>query len=259
MKRLMLGLSLSLFGIAPLRARDAKQSLRLELAKQQQSLAYSLADVWGGDVYVVSVVDRGGTRVKAKGIQKFVSVECSSLEGRYSVFHKNGGLWIRDNKSGEALQIEAEGQFSRQCFSPEGKFVYSSQKKMKIYDVAKKTRTDVGEGDEYPTWSPDGKWLGFDEGKHYMLLDLKTRTRKKLFGTKDSAGPNWSPDSRYLTYTKPGGGTGGFLFWGIKCIEPYRVWVWRVEDGAHDWVQQICKPGRAFMWLKNSELSFDQP
>jgi tricorn protease-like protein len=259
MKRLILAMLLSLFGIVALHARDAKQYLRVELAKEQRLLGYSLVDVWGGDVDVVSVSDRTAMRVKARDIQKLTSVGCPSPEGRYFVFHKNGGLWLQDNESGKALQIEAEGQFSTQCFSPDGQFVYSSEKKVKIYDLAKKTRTDVGEGDKYPTWSPDGKWLGFDEGKHYMLLDLKTGTRKKLFSTKDSAGPEWSPDSRYLTYTKPGGGTGGFLFWGIKCIEPYRVWVWRVEDDAHDWVQQICKPGRSFMWVKNSELLFDQP
>jgi hypothetical protein len=52
---------------------------------------------------------------------------------------------------------------------------------------------------------------------------------------------------------------GGFLFWGIKCIEPYRVWVWRVEDDVRDWVQEICKPGRGFTWVKNSDLLFEQP
>jgi hypothetical protein len=258
MKRLTLAMLLSLLGIVALYARDAKQSLRAELAKEQQSLGYSLVDGWAGKVYVVSVEDRTAKLANVRDAQKLDSVQCSSPEGRYSVFHKNG-LWLRDNESGEALQIEAEGQFSTQCFSPESRFVYSSGKMMRIYDLAKKKRIDVGEGDSYPTWSPDGKWLGFDDGKHYMLLDLKTGTRKKLFSTKNSSGPDWSPDSRYLTYTKPGGSTGGFLFWGIKCIEPYRVWVWRVEDDAHDWVQQICKPGRTFTWVKNSALSFEQP
>lgn len=250
---------LSLLGIVAVNATSTKRSFRGELAEQLRSSGYSLADVYGGDAYVVSVDNRTLKATKLKYPEKLASVECSSPEGRYFVFHRHGGLWLRDNESGEALQVEAEGQFSTQCFSPEGKFVYSSKRKMKIYDLARKTRMDVGEGDEYPTWSPDGKWLGFDEGKHFMLLDLKTGTRKKLFSTKDSAGPNWSPDSRYLTYTKPGGGTGGFLFWGIKCIEPYRVWGWRVEDDAHDGVQEICKPGRSFTWVKNSDLLFDQP
>jgi hypothetical protein len=235
MKRLMLAVLFSVPGIVALHARDAKQSLRVELAKQQLSLGYSLFDGWGGRVYVVSVEDRTAKRVKAKDIQKLDSAQCSSPEQHYSVFHKNGP-WLRDNESGQALQIEAEAQFSTQCFSPEGKFVYSSGKMMRIYDLAKKESMDVGEGDPYPTWSPDGKWLGFDDGKHYILLDLRTGARKKLFSTKDASGPHWSPDSRYLTYTKPGGSTGGFLFWGIKCIEPYRVWVWRAEDDAHDWV-----------------------
>ncbi len=257
MKHLTLAGLLSLLGIVALHARDAKQSLRVELANQQHSWGYSLVDGWVGQVYVVSVEDRTAKRAKAKDIQKLDSV-CSSPEQRYLVFLKNG-LWLRDNESGQALQIEAEGQFSTQCFSPEGKFVYSSGKMMRIYDLAKKKRMDVGEGDPYPTRSPDGKSLGFDDGKHYMLLDLKTGTRKRLFSTKDSSGPHWSPDSRYLTYIKPGGSTGGFLFWGIKCIEPYRVWVWRVEDDAHDWVQQICKPGRSFIWIRNSDLVFEQP
>src|SRR5437588_489162 len=79
------------------------------------------------------------------------------------------------------------------------------------------------------TWSPDGKWIGFDDREHYIIFDLQAGKRKRLF--KHSSGVSWSPDSRFLTYTAPGGKMGGFLFWGIQCIEPYRVWVWRVEDG----------------------------
>jgi WD40-like Beta Propeller Repeat len=250
MKRLIPAVLLSLLGIVALHAREAKRSLRVELAKQQHSLGYSLVDVLAGKIYVVAVEDRTAKRAKARDIQELESLQyqCSSADGRYSVFHKSG-LWLRDNESGETQQVEAEGQYSTQCFSPEHKFVYSAGKMVRVYDLAKK----------YPTWSPDGKWLGFDDGKHYILLDLKTGTRKKLFTTKDSSGPDWSPDSRYLTYTRPGGSTGGFLVWGIKCIEPYRVWVWRVEDDAHDWVQQICKPGRSFIWVRNSDLLFEQP
>jgi Tol biopolymer transport system component len=256
MKRLVPAVLLCLLGIVALNSKSTKQSLRVELAERQRLLGYSLVDPWAsnGEVYVVSI-EGGGTltKVKAKDIQKLRSQECSSPEGRNSVFYKNA-IWLRDNASGETKQVENEqGEFSRQCFSPQGKFVYSTGKTVKIYDLASGKSTDVGVG-TYPTWSPDGKWLGFDDGKHYVLLDLQTGIRKRLFGTKYGAGVNWSPDSRYLTYTQLGGSTGGFLFWGIKCIEPYRVWVWRVEDDEHDWVQQICKPGRAFMWINNSEL-----
>jgi len=262
MKRLILAALLSLLGIVALNARDAEQSLRVELAKRQRSSEYSLVDVWAGEVDVVSVEDRTAKRVKARDIQKLESGQCSSPDGGYSVFHKSG-LSLGDNKSGEAWQVDTdESQYSKQCFSPENKFVYSAGRMVRVYDLATKKSIDIDEGHYagfYPAWSPDGKWVGFDDGKHYVLLNPKTGTRKKLFSAKDATGAEWSPDSRYLTYTKPGGSMGGFLFWGIKCIEPYRVWVWRVEDDAHDWVQQICKPGRSFIWVRNSDLLFDRP
>jgi hypothetical protein len=259
MKRLALAVLLCLLGIVALNAKNTKRPLRVQLAERQHSLGYSLVDTWGsrGEVYVVSVEDRTWTKAKVKDIQKLTSQQCSSPEGRYSVFYKNA-IWLRDNESGETKQVETEGEFSTQCFSPEGKFVYSTGKTVRIYDLTRGKSTDVGEG-SYPTWSPDGKWLGFDNGKRYVLLHLQTGNRKRLFSTKYGAGVDWSPDSRYLTYTELGGSTGGFLFWSIKCIEPYRVWVWRVEDDAHDWVQDICKPGRSFTWVKNSDLLFVQP
>jgi WD40-like Beta Propeller Repeat len=259
MKRLLLVGLLWLLGVHAVGAKNAKESLRSELAKRQRILGYSLVDPWAstGEVYVVSVEDRGRTKNKAKDIQKLTSLQCSSPDGRYVLFHKNG-LWLRDNESSETQQVDVEGQYSDQCFSTERKFVYSSGKTIRIYDVAERKSINFGEG-SYPTWSPDGRWLCIDDGKHYVLLNPTTGTRKKLFSTKNSAGGSWSPDSRYLTYTKPGGRMGGFLFWGIKCIEPYRVWVWRVEDDAHDWVQEICKPGRGFTWVKNSELVSQQP
>lgn len=252
--RRLLSVVLSLLGFVLLNAGSARPSFRYELAEHLRSSGYSLADVYGGDAYVVSATNRTFTRANLKDPEKLKSIGCSSPKGRYLVFLRDGGIWMRDAKSQKVEQIEGEGQYSTQCFSPEGKFVYSTAKMVRIYDLAKKKSTDVGVGGSFPTWSPDGKWIGFDDGKDYVLLNQATASRKKLFSTKDSAGPVWSPDSRYLTYTKSGGSTGGFLFWGIKCIEPYRIWVWRVEDDEHDWVQQICKPGRAFTWIDNSEL-----
>lgn len=247
---------LCLVSFPPLGGTNEKP-VRLDLAEQQRISGYSLIDTRGsrgGEVRVASVEHRTATTKKVKNIQDLDSTDCSSRERRYSVFHKNG-LWLRDNQSGETEKIEPEGDLSTQCFSPDLKFVYFAGGRIRIYDVKRKKSTDIlDEKDQaWPTWSPNGKWLGFDDGKRYALLDLETGMRRKLF--KYSSGVYWSPDSRYLTYTAPGGSMGGFLFWGIQCIEPYHVWVWRVEDGAHDWVQQICKPGRTFMWVENSALS----
>ena len=150
MKRLVAAVLLCLLGIVALNAKNTKQSLRIELAERQRLLGYALVDpASSGEVYVVSVADRAWTKAKVKDTQKPTSHQCSSLEGRYSVFHKNG-LWLRDNESGETQQVETEGEFSTQCFSPEGKFVYSTGTTVRIYELARKKSVDVGEG-SYPT------------------------------------------------------------------------------------------------------------
>jgi hypothetical protein len=115
------------------------------------------------------------------------------------------------------------------------------------------------EGSENTNSSPDGKWQVLQEGEFYVLLDRQTQSKKRLFSRKDAIGIRWSPDSRYFTYVKPGGNGPRIKFWEIGCPDSYRVWIWRVEDGEHDWVCQICKPGRPLVWITRSDLPAAHP
>jgi len=255
MKPSALKILIALLCVARTTATDIKQPLRAELAERQTASGYFLADVgWPpGEVQIVSLANRTETKTQAKNPQQFKSSDCFSADGRYSLSYQ-GGIMLRDNQSGETQQIESDVWFSKQCFSAENKFVYSSRHTIRIYDVTKKQGSDVASGD-YPSWSPDGKWIGFDSGKQYTMLNLESSLRKSLFKTKGHSDAIWSPDSLYLTYTEPGGNGPGIFFWRIECPDSYRVWIWRVEDGAHDWVQQICKPPRTFVWIKASDLA----
>jgi WD40-like Beta Propeller Repeat len=207
-------------------AQSKGQSLRRDLAEQERRSGYSLVSDRGSrkEVYVVSVLDRTTHKARVKSSEDSFSTQCYLPGRRYSLFYKNG-LWLRDAATETAELIDASGEFSDQCWAPDQtKFVYSADKKVRIYNLAEKKAVEIAEGQD-PTWSPDGKWIGFYEDRRYVLIDPSTRARKKLFKNKYGGSAQWSPDSRFITYTLVGGPMGGFLFWGIKCIEPYRVWV----------------------------------
>lgn len=254
--------------IAAAGAKDAKQSLRTELAESARSGGYSLADEewWNGGkdgkLDAVNFEDRTARKIKLKFPAPHGLPACASRSERYEInFHPDDGIWLSDDNSGKTERIDKAGFVSKQCFSPDdAKFVFSSGGMVKIYEQTTTKSVDVAAGSD-PTWSPDGKWIGFNDGRHYVLMDLQTKTETQLFRTKETLltfahgfGVRWSPDSKYVTYTETGGSTGGFLIFGLKCPEPWRIWVWRVADGAHDWVYQICKPPRLFWWVKDSEI-----
>jgi hypothetical protein len=246
--------------------------LRKDLAEHARSAGYSLVDEeWhsekDGRSDAVNFADRTAHKIKLKYFVSNGQPACTSHSGRYEIrFQQGDGIRLNDNDSGRSERITSDGLVSKQCFSPDdSKLIFSSimVREVKIYDVSSRKSEEVEAGTD-ATWSPDGKWIGFDDGKHYVLMDSQTRKRTQLFRTKESLGGfdhgfgiMWSPDSRYFTYTETGGSTGGFLIFGMKCPEPWRVWVWRVEDGAHDWVYQICKPPRMFQWVKDSEIVSD--
>jgi hypothetical protein len=177
---------LSFLCLVSLLSLSAKEKpVRRDLAEQQRISGYSLIDTRGargGKVWVASVEQRTATKAKVKDIDGLTSTECSSRERRYSVFYKNG-LWLRDNQSGGTEEIEPEGDFSTQCFAPDLKFVYFAGGRIRIYDVKLKKSTTIAQGKDrtWPTWSPNGKWLGFDDGKRYTLFDLETGKRKTAF------------------------------------------------------------------------------
>jgi hypothetical protein len=265
-KLLLVSCAMALICTAAASSTNQEKQLREDVAEHARSERYSLVDVewhknandtWDG----INFEDRTSRQVKLKYGIKNGTPACASHSGRYEIrFRPDDGFWLSDDKSSKSERIENEGFVSRQCFSPDdGRFIFSSGRKVKIYDLESSKSEEIEAGTD-ASWSPDGKWIGFDDGKRYVLMNLRTKEKSELFKTASTSkfpkafGALWSPDSRYLTYTQTGGSTGGFLIFGMKCPEPWRVWVWRVEDGAHDWVYQICKPPRLFQWVKDSEI-----
>ena len=53
----------------------------------------------------------------------------------------------------------------------------------------------------YPTWSPDGEWIGYFQDKTYWAVRPSGEGRRKLFRRSNALSPlQWSPDMRYGLY-----------------------------------------------------------
>jgi len=237
-----------------------KESVRQELVERQKTEGYLLVDYWrtGPTTSAVSPLNR--TSFEVRWIKpKADRLDYTSPTGTHELIYRDGALILRNRRIGKEEIIAREGYWSEQCWSPDGReFVFSSEGMVRIYSVERRESRDLVKG-EGAAWSPDGRWIAADGGRAIFLIDPTGSKRKKLRKTKGGFGLRWSPDSRFLSFTRLGGSTGGFLFWGIECIEPYRVWVSRMEDGDTDWVLDICKPPRSFVWVKTNDVEVLSP
>ena len=86
--------------------------------------------------------------------------------------------------------------------------VFSSDDKFYIWDVTRKTETlvETDKNGEYPTWSPDAQWIGFQENEHgYWRTYLVHRTggpsvRVGPGAEYHSQVPSWSNDGKHIIY-----------------------------------------------------------
>jgi dipeptidyl aminopeptidase/acylaminoacyl peptidase len=59
-------------------------------------------------------------------------------------------------------------------------------------------------------FSPDGRWLAFQQGRTLYVLDAERGGASTRFAVQDSAEWAWSPDARWLAYTDGAGQLGVF-------------------------------------------------
>ncbi len=183
--------------------------------------------------------DRGGenhiyvTSVKGGSLRRITTVplphgvwNCRfsfSPDGRQIVYsdgeNSEHNLFIVNLINGQVEQLTnfVDRSIEGPDWSKDGKsIVYTSANKFYIWDVGSGVESLVETDKEgsYPTWSPDGLWIGFqrmDQGHFKTYLVSRTGGPATMVGPGAgyvSQVPAWSSDGRHLVYH---GGKGGKL------------------------------------------------
>jgi WD40-like Beta Propeller Repeat len=166
-----------------------------------------------------------------KGSKLVVSAE---IPGTRPVQYR---LLVFDLDSKTTQAIGDSSYTSSECFSPDDKqLVYEAQDGIRLYDVEEGQSRSLPPG-HAPTWSPDGQWIAFMDGKAFYAVSPAGTGKKLLFNTRQGFGPlYWSPDCRFVAYLSEGGSF--FESWKYLDVGLIQIRVRRWTDGADDWVYQ---------------------
>ncbi len=148
-----------------------------------------------------------------------------SPDGKKIVFAVHGDLFAapaKDGGDGVRITDTPAREWAAQ-WSPDSRtIVYVSDRDghdhLYQYDFQKQAETQLTRGatdEQHPMFSPDGKWLSYQRGRHQLVVrDVATKTERVLAeGMLDRPplGANrpfvWSPDSRWIAYMSAGART----------------------------------------------------
>jgi tricorn protease len=175
-----------------------------------------------GATHVVPVTVSGELpqlRPKFEDVTKQIVSYDISPDGERAVFEAHGEILTVPTQSGSILNItHSPGVMERSpAWSPDGKSIAYFSDRDGEYDlyvspadgIGSVRKIPLGQIDAYyqqPRWSPDSEKLAFaDQKRNLWYVDLKAHTPGLVhvdIGATDDFEPAWSPDSRWIAYTK---------------------------------------------------------
>lgn len=150
-----------------------------------------------------------------------------AFQGKRDQSSANSSLFVHRVSDGN-LSVLVDGQLKGGdfllCWSPDGKRIVfqSASNQITILNVGTRESRTIDNG-QFPTWSPNGSYIAYQSGPtKYVLYNLQTN-QKAFILPGDSVSGNlvWSPDSRFLAYSKLSGGLWNWVTGALSASDSY--------------------------------------
>jgi tricorn protease len=185
------------------------------------------------EVPVRVVTDAGTLRQRTVKADALISGAAVSPTGKRAIFEARGDLITVPAEHGAVMNVSRTSGVAERYprWSPDGKTAAYWSDRSGEYELTvrpadgtgeEKTLTSLGPGFRYaPHWSPDSRKIAFiDQAMRIRVHDLAAGRTVDVDVSPDwlSHGPlqgfrfDWSPDSRWLTYVRPGATGNSVVF-----------------------------------------------
>jgi tricorn protease len=211
--------------------------------------------------------DNGNILPYFKNVSDFVSGYDISPSGKRAVFEARGDIFTVPEKEGLTYNL-TNSQGVREIFpawSPDGKAIVYYSDRSGEYEIYLQDANDAAKPLQLtnnsqiwrfpPKWSPDGRMLLFAD-KNQLLQILEIASRKITVVDKarrhDITDYNWSPDSRWLVYSKDGDSAQDAIW--VYALEQKKTF--QLTDAVYnDFAPVFSSCGKYIYFLSNRDFS----
>jgi tricorn protease len=202
-----------------------------------------------------------------KGVSEFISSYDISPSGKRAVFDARGDIFTVPEKEGLTYNL-TNSQGVREIFptwSPDGKTIAYYSDLSGEYEIYLMDGKGTGQSRQLtansrtwrfpPKWSPDGRMLLYaDRNQELQILDIASRGITVVDKARghDLTDYDWSPDSRWLVYSKDGdSGQDAVWVYGLEQKKSFQL----TNAAFNDFSPVFSHDGKYIYFLSNRDFN----